>query len=336
MASPLTPRERVERAVRFEVVDHVPFTIYECMIPQCAAERTMRNEGLCIVQRGPNVFSVYRPHVTGRESHSYAENGRPRTRQVIHTDAGDLTSVDQPAGFTHWHLEHPFKRPEDYAPLIAYHSDVEVVLSPGAFLRMSEMKGGDAVMRGAIGLEPLQLIIHHYMGVETFAVEWMERRDDLLRLFDAIVDERRRTYPVLAESPCEHFNYGGGQYPGFENCPAALEAPDATTIGTPQQYDFWHPSTGGPNEYRPANVTPDGLGIETVERSIDRSELYVADEAFFTGTATNVAPITSIDHRNIGTGDTGPLTAKLQELFNQVALGRNPKYSEWYTFLKYE
>jgi branched-chain amino acid aminotransferase len=78
------------------------------------------------------------------------------------------------------------------------------------------------------------------------------------------------------------------------------------------------------------------LGVETVERSIDRSELYVADEAFFTGTATNVAAISSVDHRNIGTGEMGPLTAKLQALFNQAALGRNPKYSEWYTFLKYD
>jgi len=76
------------------------------------------------------------------------------------------------------------------------------------------------------------------------------------------------------------------------------------------------------------------LGIETVERSIVRSELYVADEAFFTGTATNVAPITEVDNRLIGTGDTGPLTAKLQALFNDVALGRNPKYSQWYTILK--
>jgi branched-chain amino acid aminotransferase len=78
------------------------------------------------------------------------------------------------------------------------------------------------------------------------------------------------------------------------------------------------------------------LGIETLERSIDRSELYVADEAFFTGTATNVAAISSVDHRNIGTGEMGPLTTKLQALFNQAALGRNPKYSEWYTFLKYD
>lgn len=76
------------------------------------------------------------------------------------------------------------------------------------------------------------------------------------------------------------------------------------------------------------------LGLQTVERSIDRSELYVADEAFFTGTATNVAPIVSVDLRNIGNGETGPVTARLQELFAEVALGRNPKYSEWYTIVK--
>lgn len=78
------------------------------------------------------------------------------------------------------------------------------------------------------------------------------------------------------------------------------------------------------------------LGLQTVERSIDRSELYVADEAFFTGTATNVAPIVSVDLRTIGDGETGPITAKLQELYSQVALGRNPKYSEWYTIFKYD
>ncbi|HHE41580.1 MAG TPA: branched-chain amino acid transaminase [Dehalococcoidia bacterium] len=76
------------------------------------------------------------------------------------------------------------------------------------------------------------------------------------------------------------------------------------------------------------------LGIEVIERSIVRSELYVADEAFFTGTATNVAPIIEVDNRPIGSGDTGPITAKLQALFNEVAYGRNPKYSEWYTILK--
>jgi branched-chain amino acid aminotransferase len=72
------------------------------------------------------------------------------------------------------------------------------------------------------------------------------------------------------------------------------------------------------------------LGIDTVERQVDRSELYVAEECFFTGTAANVAPILEIDRRSIGSGKIGKVTAKLQKLFSEVMAGRNARYSEWY------
>jgi len=72
------------------------------------------------------------------------------------------------------------------------------------------------------------------------------------------------------------------------------------------------------------------LELDTIERQVDRSELYVADECFFTGTAANVTPILEIDHRPIGTGKIGKVTAKLQKLFAEVMVGRNPKYPEWY------
>lgn len=73
------------------------------------------------------------------------------------------------------------------------------------------------------------------------------------------------------------------------------------------------------------------LGIETVERSIDRSELYLADEAFFTGTAAHVSPILEIDHRPIGDGKVGKVTKKLQQLYFDVIRGKNPKYLHWCT-----
>jgi len=73
------------------------------------------------------------------------------------------------------------------------------------------------------------------------------------------------------------------------------------------------------------------LGIDTVERSIDRSELYLADEAFFTGTAAHVSPILEIDHRPIGDGKVGKITRKLQELYFDVIRGKNPKYLHWCT-----
>ena len=78
------------------------------------------------------------------------------------------------------------------------------------------------------------------------------------------------------------------------------------------------------------------LGIDTIERQVDRSELYLAEESFFTGTAANIVPILEIDHRPIGTGKVGKITAKLQKLYAAVMLGRNPKYSEWYYLVSLE
>ena len=73
------------------------------------------------------------------------------------------------------------------------------------------------------------------------------------------------------------------------------------------------------------------LGIETIERSIERSELYSADECFFTGTAVHITPIAEIDHRKIGNGEIGDITRKLQEIYSAVIRGNNPKYLNWCT-----
>lgn len=73
------------------------------------------------------------------------------------------------------------------------------------------------------------------------------------------------------------------------------------------------------------------LGIETIERPIERSELYTADEAFFTGTAVHLAPIAEIDHRKVGDGEIGPVSSKLQVLYHDAIEGKNPKYMHWCT-----
>jgi len=73
------------------------------------------------------------------------------------------------------------------------------------------------------------------------------------------------------------------------------------------------------------------LGIETIERHIDRSELYLADEVFLTGTAAHVTPVVEIDHRKVADGKIGKLTKKLQKLYSDVEFGRNRKYLHWCT-----
>ncbi len=73
------------------------------------------------------------------------------------------------------------------------------------------------------------------------------------------------------------------------------------------------------------------LGMEVQERSIARTEVYRADEAFFSGTAMEVAPVVSIDRRPIGDGTPGPVFAKIKELFFDITVGKNKKYEHWCT-----
>ena len=73
------------------------------------------------------------------------------------------------------------------------------------------------------------------------------------------------------------------------------------------------------------------LGIPVIERRITRDEVYIADEAFFTGTAAEVTPIREYDNRPIGIGARGPLTTKLQTLFFDTVNGRNPSKKSWLT-----
>jgi branched-chain amino acid aminotransferase len=73
------------------------------------------------------------------------------------------------------------------------------------------------------------------------------------------------------------------------------------------------------------------LGLKLVEKRITRDEVYIADEAFFTGTAAEVTPIRELDRIEIGKGSRGPITEKIQAAFFDIVNGRNPKYAEWLT-----
>jgi len=75
------------------------------------------------------------------------------------------------------------------------------------------------------------------------------------------------------------------------------------------------------------------MGLEIERRNITRDEIYIADELFLTGTAAEVTPVKSFDHREIGNGSRGPITKKLQEAYFDVVFGRNPKYKHYLTYI---
>jgi branched-chain amino acid aminotransferase len=71
--------------------------------------------------------------------------------------------------------------------------------------------------------------------------------------------------------------------------------------------------------------------IPVQERSIDRSELYVADELFLCGTGVQISPVTEIDHRAVGSGEIGPITSLVRERYFDAVRGRLPEYTHWVT-----
>ncbi len=73
------------------------------------------------------------------------------------------------------------------------------------------------------------------------------------------------------------------------------------------------------------------LGLKLVEKRITRDEIYIADEAFFTGTAAEVTPIRELDRIEIGSGSRGPITERIQSAFFDIVNGRNDNYANWLT-----
>jgi branched-chain amino acid aminotransferase len=72
-------------------------------------------------------------------------------------------------------------------------------------------------------------------------------------------------------------------------------------------------------------------GIPTLIRQVDRTELYIADEVFLCGTGAQISPVTSIDRRQIGKGERGPLTRKISETYFAAVRGKSPQYRSWVT-----
>jgi branched-chain amino acid aminotransferase len=73
------------------------------------------------------------------------------------------------------------------------------------------------------------------------------------------------------------------------------------------------------------------MRLPTIERTIDRSEVYICQEAFLCGTGVQIAAITRVEHRPIGSGAIGPIVTRLRELYFDVVRGKNPKYRHWCT-----
>jgi branched-chain amino acid aminotransferase len=75
------------------------------------------------------------------------------------------------------------------------------------------------------------------------------------------------------------------------------------------------------------------LGYSVISKRLTRDDIYIADEAFFTGTAAEVTPIRELDNRTIGSGSRGPITTRIQSLFFDVVNGKVPAHADWLSYI---
>lgn len=209
---PLSPRKRVEIALRGGCGPEVPFTAYDNHLPRCGAERVLRNMGMCSVVRMP-VFKIKRPDVRVRQE-VFFEGEKKLVRTHYSTPEGNLSTLEEPAPHTTWHLEKMFKSPDDYKAIRFLLSNERYEPDYGPFALARERYGGDGIFRAGLGPEPMQALISgNIFSTENFCLEWMDNRDEVLSLYEINVRNRREIYPVVARSPALHANYGGNVVP---------------------------------------------------------------------------------------------------------------------------
>ncbi len=76
-------------------------------------------------------------------------------------------------------------------------------------------------------------------------------------------------------------------------------------------------------------IAQNEMGLEVVERPIDRTEVFLSDEIFFTGTAAQITAITMVDYRKVGGGEMGPVASGLRTLFDEIVRGKHARYKDW-------
>jgi len=191
MSNQMTPRQRVLAAMAGEMPDHVPFSIWNNKLPGGDLDRQLLALGTCVI----NKSAVYRkstPGVRAEAEEIVGSDGIKRKRTTYHTPAGDLSTVQRIMPGTTWTGKTIFSGPEDYDALEALIQSRVYTLCYEKFQSDDQAGGEQTIGRPATIMSPLQEIIIHFMGVENFSIEWAERRERVLRLYDVVAKDRRK------------------------------------------------------------------------------------------------------------------------------------------------
>jgi len=197
----MTPRERSIIALRGGRPDKIPF-LSDVRAPEGTAERELRNRGLCICA-WDNTCSYHTPNVKKESIHYTDDAGRYLIRTVYSTPYGNLSTLAEYVNHTQWTLEYLYKSPEDYRKLRFMVEDTVVVPQYENAQELFSKRGEDVLSVDFAAYSPLSIIMYQYMGTEKFCYEWADNLDEIVKLYKALEDLKRKVLQIAAKSPYE-------------------------------------------------------------------------------------------------------------------------------------
>ena len=208
--SVLSPRERVRLAVRSQMADRVPFTVYWLMFPRGETERALRNAGTAVVERVP-LFRLSHPgfEIVDRE---YEKEGGRFLRKELRAARGCLQATyrrESGYGTSWWQLDPFVKQPSDYDLLEQYLEARTYHPDYVAFAAAARAYGEDGYVAGNTEYSPLNLLLYEFLGMERFCLDLADRPERMLRLYELLREKQRRMFEICAASPAELVLYDG-------------------------------------------------------------------------------------------------------------------------------
>lgn len=203
----MTNRQRVYAVLNGERPDRVPFTTYEWKIPWGYDKRKLCERGLVMMQRFPGWRVAY-PHCE-LKTVSYTENGKGYEREIVTTPKGQITSLFLPGQTCNVRRQEEYwiKGESDYEPLMFMVNDAVFTPAYDDIKAADEALGDDGCVWVWAGYSPLQKIILQLAGIEQYCYELMDRPDYVWALYDALREQDRKKYPILADAPVKVIQY---------------------------------------------------------------------------------------------------------------------------------
>jgi hypothetical protein len=208
--------EKIEAIFDGKFVDAVPFALKGWRIPRNEMAEILLKEGMCIVDSA-GVYNSTSPNIK-TESQSFQKDGMTYHRTIIKTPEGNLSYMTKhipspQVESTSWREEMMFKGPEDYEAVEFMIRDRQYSPSYDSFLKAQEKSNGQAFFKTGAPGSPIHSIMYEIMGLETFSIEWAERRDRVIALHDAMAENQREIYSIVAKSPAKVVQCGGNYSP---------------------------------------------------------------------------------------------------------------------------